>query len=453
MSSCRIAEPPQLPPAAKLPASFLGSTDTLSMGDLQWQYFFNDQFLIDLIDIAIQNILDLLSTAQRIEMARANYEIGRGALLPTVDIRFRGRTGDLSTPLLEDNINGVRNIENQTQDYFLGFQSLWEADLWGKLRNRRKAAYLRFLASEQGRHLVTTSLVAEVGRLYYELLGLDNELETIQKNIEFQEVALELIKIQKIGGRATELSVQQFQAQLLRTQSLGFEKRQRIIEVENQLNLLLGRYPQPITRGESILKQHLPEVIKAGVPLDMLLRRPDVQQAELELHAAKADVEAARAEFLPSFTITPYAGVHAGRVTSIFNTPESLIFGFITGITAPIFLNNRIKSEYNRSIARNMEAYYAYQSSILTGYQEVLTNLNRIENYREVYNLREKETEVLLDAVSTSNDLFSAGYATYLEVITAQGSVLEAELSMTNTRKEIFLSIIDLYRALGGGWK
>jgi outer membrane protein TolC len=229
------------------------------MGDLQWQYFFNDQFLIDLIDIAIQNNLDLLSTAQRIEMARANYEIGRGALLPTVDIRFRGRTGDLSTPLLEDNINGVRNIENQTQDYFLGFQSLWEADLWGKLRNRRKAAYLRFLASEQGRHLVTTSLVAEVGRLYHELLGLDNELETIQKNIEFQEVALELIKIQKIGGRATELAVQQFQAQLLRTQSLGFEKRQRIIEVENQLNLLLGRYPQPITRGESILKQHLPE--------------------------------------------------------------------------------------------------------------------------------------------------------------------------------------------------
>ncbi len=423
------------------------------MGDLQWQYFFNDQFLIDLIDIAIQNNLDLLSTAQRIEMARANYEIGRGALLPTVDIRFRGRTGDLSTPLLEDNINGVRNIENQTQDYFLGFQSLWEADLWGKLRNRRKAAYLRFLASEQGRHLVTTSLVAEVGRLYHELLGLDNELETIQKNIEFQEVALELIKIQKIGGRATELAVQQFQAQLLRTQSLGFEKRQRIIEVENQLNLLLGRYPQPITRGESILKQHLPEVIKAGVPSDMLLRRPDVQQAELELHAARADVEAARAEFLPSFTITPYAGVHAGRVTSIFNTPESLIFGFITGTTAPIFLNNRIKSEYNRSIARNMEAYYAYQSSILTGYQEVLTNLNRIENYREVYNLREKETEVLLDAVSTSNDLFSAGYATYLEVITAQGSVLEAELSMTNTRKEIFLSIIDLYRALGGGWK
>ncbi|CAN5338982.1 TolC family protein [soil metagenome] len=452
-SSCRIVEPPQLPTAAQLPSSFEGSRDTISIGDLQWQDFFNDAYLVDLINLALDNNLDLLSVAQNIEMARANYEISRGALLPSVDMRFRGRTGNLTTPLLENTVNGVHNIENQTQNYFLGFQSFWEADLWGKLRNRRKAAYVRFLATERGRHLIHTNLVAEVARLYYELLGLDNELETIQKNIELQEIALEMIKIQKIGGRATELAVQQFHAQLLRTQGLGIEKRQRIIEVENQLNLLIGRFSQPIPRGESILKQHLPEIIRAGIPSDMLLRRPDVQQAELQLLAAKADVEAARAEFLPSFTITPYAGLHTGQVTSIFNTPESLIFGFITGVTAPIFLNNRIRAGYNQSVARNMEAFYNYQFTIITGYQEVVTSLNRVENYKQVYDFREQETEVLLSAVSTSNDLYFAGYATYLEVITAQSRVLEAELSLLNTRKEIFLSLIDLYRALGGGWK
>jgi outer membrane protein, multidrug efflux system len=453
ITSCKIVEPPQLPPAAQLPSTFEGSRDTISMGDLGWPEFFNDSRLVELIDIALQNNLDLLTTVQRIEMARANFEIRKAELLPSVDVRFRGRTGDLTTPLLENNINGVINIENQTQDYFLGFQSFWEADLWGKLRNRRKAAYVRFLASEKGQHLVTTALVAEVARMYYELLGLDIELETIEKNIGLQEIALEMIKIQKIGGRATELAVQQFHAQLLRTQGLGFEKRQRIIEVENQLNLLLGRYPQPITRGESIIKQQLPEMIRAGIPSDLLLRRPDIQQAEMQLLAAKADLEAARAEFLPSFTITPYAGLHGGTVPSVFNTPQSLIFGFITGVTAPIFLNKRIRAGYNQSVARNMEAFYSYQSSIINGYQEVVSSLNRVDNYKKIYDLREQETDVLLSAVSTSNDLYSAGYASYLEVITAQGRVLEAELSMTNTRKEIFLSLIDLYRALGGGWK
>lgn len=453
ISSCKVVEPPQLPPTAEMPSSFTGSTDTISMGDIIWEDFFNDPHLVELIDVALKNNLDLLTALQRIEVARANFQVSKGALLPSLDARFRVRTGNVRDNLLNNTINGDQNISNQTQNYFLGMQSTWEADIWGKLKNRREAAYARFLSTEKGKQLVTTALVAEIARMYYELLGLDNELETIQKNIEFQEIALEMIKIQKIGGRATELAVQQFSAQLLRTKSLGFEKQQRIIEVENELNLLLGRYPQPIVRGESILKQHLPDIIRAGIPSDMLLRRPDVQQAELALVAAKADVEAARAEFLPSFTITPYMGFNATKVPLLLKSPESIALGFIGGLTAPIFNKNQIRSDYNRSVARNMEAFYTYQKTILTGYQEVVSGLKRVENFKNVYNLREQEAEVLLNAVNTSNDLFVAGYASYLEVITAQKRVLEAELGMTNTRKEIFFSIIDLYRALGGGWK
>ncbi|WP_240773441.1 TolC family protein [Pontibacter sp. SGAir0037] len=448
-----MAEKPPLPSLSQMPASFNGNTDTTSIGNIHWKDFFEDKHLLSLIDTALKNNPDLLAAVQRIEVARADLAIARGAMLPSVDARFRSRSGNIYNNLLNGTINGDRNTVTQTENYFLGLQSTWEIDLWGKLKNRRKAAFARFMASEKGQQLLTTTLVAEVAQLYYDLLGLDNELEAIEKNIALQENALEIIKIQKIGGRATELAVQQFHAQLLRTRSLGLEKRQQIIEVENQLNLVLGRYPQPITRGESILLQHLPKVISAGVPSDLLLRRPDIQQAELELLAADADVESARAAFLPSFTITPYAGVHTRSLPAIFNTPESLVLGFLGGITAPIFMNGQIRADFARSSAINKEAFYNYQKHILTAYQEVASNLQKVENYKNVYALREEEAEVLTSAVSTSNDLFMAGYASYLEVITAQGSVLEAELSKANTRKEIFLALIDLYRSLGGGWQ
>ena len=451
-SRCKVADLPQLPASAPVPATFAGGADTLSMGDLIWEDFFNDPYLLTLIDSALQNNLDLLAAAQRIRVAQADYRLRRGALLPSLRGNVAANLGTVVNPNLVNDPNVDQSGNNIAQNYFVGFQSSWEADLWGRLRLRREAAYLRFLASEKGQHLLITNLVADVARLYYELLGLDNELATIEQNIEFQETALELVRIQKIGGRATELAVQQFQAQLLRTQSLGFEKRQGIIEVENQLNSLLGRYPQPITRGTSILEQSLPDVVRAGVPSSLLLRRPDIREAELALAAARADVEAARKAFFPSLVISPFVGMNAPEL-SLLVKPESIAIGALAGITAPIFQQNRIRAGFDRASAETLEAYYSYRQVIITGHQEVVTNLRRAENYRRAYELRKEEAEVLKAAVSTSDLLFSAGYANYLEVITAQARVLEAELSVVDTRKEIFVSLINLYRALGGGWK
>ncbi len=453
VSSCKITEP-QIPSLTPMPSAFEGSTDSVSIGDISWQDFFSDPYLVALIDTGINHNLDLKSAVQRIEIARTEYDIRQGALLPSLDARFRARSGEaLRNNVLRGTINGDQNGDAQRENYFLGFQSTWEADLWGKLRSRREAAYARFLATEKGKHLVTTALVAEIARLYYELLGLDYELETIRKNIALQEVGQEVIQIQKLGGRATELAVQQFQAQLLGTRSLQYERQQRIVEVENQLNLLLGRYPQPIERGDSILNQRLPEFVEAGIPSNLIRRRPDIQQAELVLTAARADVDAAKAAFLPSLTLTPYLGFQTQSFPSLFTTPESLILGMLGGVTAPIFQQRQLKADYSRMVAQNFQAFYNYQQSILTGYQEVLTSLQRVENFKQAYELREQEAQVLLNAVSTSNDLFAAGYATYLEVITAQERVLEAELNMINTRKEIFLALTSLYQALGGGWQ
>lgn len=453
ISSCKVAPPPQLPTLKEMPATFSGKTDTTSMGDLVWQDFFTDEKLLELLAIATRDNLDLLSVIQRVEVARANFMLRKGALLPSLQATATADVASLSNDLVRASARQDEAARSLQQQYFLGLQSSWEIDLWGKLKNQREAAYARFLATEKGRHLVKTALVAEVARLYYELLALDNELEVVQRNIDFQEVAVEMVKVQKMGGRATELAVQQFTAQLLSTKTLQEDIKLRIVEVENELNLLLGRFPQPIKRGSRLRDQAFPERLEAGIPSAMLLRRPDIRQAELGLLAAKANVEAARAAFLPSLVISPYIGVSAVKAVMLFQAPESFALGLLGSLGAPIFQRNQIKASYQISVARNMEAVYAYQQSILSGYQEVVTSLRRIQAFESMYNLKEQETNVLLNAVSTSNDMFATGYATYLEVITAQKSVLEAELELANIRKGQYLSLIDLYRALGGGWQ
>jgi outer membrane protein TolC len=228
-----------LPAAKKVPTSFAASTDTTSVADMAPGAFFADPYLVSLVDTAVRHNYDALIALQRIEAARATFEAGRAALLPSVDVvasagvdKYGKYTlngvGNYDTNLSE-HVDGDRRIPNPTPDYFLGLRSAWEIDLWGKLRSRKKAAYARYLASRQGRHLVATALVAEVATRYYQLLALDEELEIIRKTLPLQEISLETIRIQKLGGRATQLAVQQFEAQLLRTRSLESEKRQQIL--------------------------------------------------------------------------------------------------------------------------------------------------------------------------------------------------------------------------------
>ena len=451
VSSCKIAAPPLLPTAAKMPDTYIGDTDTLTDGSIRWQEFFTDPLLVDLVQRGLKNNLDLLTAIQRVEMARADYDVSAGSIFPSVNLAATANVGSLNQNMVST-AKQDQTVNNVNGQYFFGLQSSWEADIWGKLKNQKKAAHARFLASEKGKHLVTTALVAEIARLYYDLLAVDNELEVVRKNIEFQQIAVDIINIQKMGGRATELAVQQSTAQLLNTKALEKEKQQRIIELETRINLLLGRYPQHIVREKDISELALPPAIQEGIPSSLLLNRPDIQQAELELMATEADLQSARAAFLPSLKIYPYAGLNANNASVLFQTPESLAAGLLGGITAPLFNQKRIRSQFNRSVAQRTEAYYQYQKTIITGYGEVVNNIRGISNLETIYSLKEQEVDVLLNAVSTSNVLFTSGYATYLEVITAQKSVLQAELELANVKKEIFHSVIGLYKALGGGW-
>ncbi|MFD0763286.1 TolC family protein [Mucilaginibacter lutimaris] len=445
-----------------LPSTYRGGTDTLNSAGIPINTFFADTSLRKLIDTALKNNFDMQAALQRIEMASATLQYNKSLRLPSVNLNAIAgieRYGDYTMngvgnydTNLSPNINGDQRIPNPTPDYFIGLRSSWEVPLWGKLKNQNKAALARFLATQSGYRMVVTELSAQIATAYYELLALDKELSIIRKNIVLQQNALEIVKIQKDGARATELAVQQFAAQLANTQALQYSTLQQITETENRLHLLTGKFTGTIHRDTSITALPLPGKLKTGVPTQLLLNRPDIRQAELELTALNADIRSARAAFFPSLTLTPYAGYNSFKAALLFN-PSSAVFGLVGGLTAPVFNRKKIKTDYNYKVAEAKQALYQYQKTVLSGYQEVMNGLNGMENYSKYYQLKQQEFSALNNAVSVANDLYLLGRASYLEVITAQRNVLDAELQLASTKKNIYLSEVGLYRALGGGWR
>jgi outer membrane protein, multidrug efflux system len=461
-AGCKVAKPVAMPAIKEMPYSFAHNDTDNSMTVVAWKDFFADPYLTALIDTALHNNTDLLMTLQNIDILKEQLAVQKNALLPKVDgvISAEGDhygdytmngVGNYDTNL-SPNINSKQKIPTPfTPDLFAGFRSSWEIDIWGKLKNKKRAAMTALLASEQGRRVVVTSLVSEIAIDYYSLIAYDNQLQIVQKNIQLQSDALEIVKVQKEAGRATQLAVEQFAAQLYNTEGIAYTIKQQITETEDQLNVLLGRYPQAIARDSDILHQSLPPVVTTGISSQLLIHRPDIQQAELGLKAAKANVAAARAAFLPSLTITPYIGLEAFSPSLLFDA-GSIVYGALAGLSAPIFDQKQIKAGYAISNAQNKQAIYNYQHALLAGFSEVTTNINSIENDKASYDLKDKEVTELTNAVATAKDLYLAGYANYLEVIMAQKGVLESELELVGNKKDQFIAVINLYRSLGGGW-
>lgn len=462
LAACSNLKTVTVSPPKGMPDTYAGTADTTNVSAMPVSAFFTDKYLISLIDSAFTTNPDVLSALQRIEIANANLKYNRLQLWPNVTLNANAgleKYGDYTMngvgnydTNLSPNINSRQHIPNPTPDYFLGFRSSWEVDLWGKLRSRKKAAFNRFLASQSGYKMVTTSLTAQIATAYYQLLALDNELRVIRKNIALQNNALEIVKVQKLGGRATELAVQQFLAQLKRTQGLEYQTLQQITETENQLNFLTGKYPQAVLRDTSINTLKLPSALKAGVPSQLLLNRPDIREAEFELRAMNADIKAVRAAFFPSLTLSPYVGFNAFSTSLLFNS-GSLAYGVLGGLTTPLFNRRLLKADYDRTLAQGQQALYSYQKTVLSSFQEVMNSMRSIENYSQMYAQKQQEVQALNNAVSVANDLYLVGRANYLEVITAQRNVLDAELELANTKKNIFIGAINLYRSVGGGWK
>ena len=463
LSGCKVFKPVEVSTKHNMPASFSENADSVSIGFIPRKQFFTDSNLIRLIDTALTYNLDLQRAIQRMQYARAGVLFAKRRYLPALNIGAsagvdkygkytQNGVGNFDSNL-SPNVGPDEKIPDPYIDLFIGARSSWEISLWGNSRNLKKAARSRFLASEMGKNLIITALVANIATLYYDLLALDNELVTIRKNLDLQEKALQTIQDLKKGGKATELAVKQFEAQFLETKGLEVQIQQQIVREENNLNVLLGRYPMHIVRGLPIREQYLPDPVTTGVPSLMLTRRPDIRQAELELAASKADVKLARNAFLPSLTISAYGGFNAFKAPLLFSNPASLAYGALSNLTMPLLNRSFIRSSYNKAVAYQLDSYYAYQKTILQGFSEVVTSLNGIKNYEFIYQLKEEEVDASLKAVIASKDLFASGYASYLEVITAQRYVLKAELELTEVKKDQFHSVIELYRSLGGGWE
>ena len=268
-------------------------------------------------------------------------------------------------------------------------------DVWKKLRNAKKAAITRYLSTVEGRNFVVTNLVAEVANSYYELLALDNQLEIVRQNIGLQKNALEIVKIQKEAARVTELAVQKFQAEVLKSQSLEYDLIQQTRETENRINFLLGRYPQEIPRDTNNMINLVPAVVNSGIPSQLLANRPDIKRAELDLAAAKLDVKVARAEFYPSVGISAALGLQAFKPSYFVKLPESVLYSLAGDLAAPLINRRAIKAEFNSANARQLQAIYNYERSILNAYLEVVTQLSKIDNLGKRYDLKSKEVDAL----------------------------------------------------------
>ena len=309
------------------------------------------------------------------------------------------------------------------------------------------------MGSVEGKNWTVTNLITEISTAYYELLALDNELEIIRETINLQQNALDIVTLQKQAAAANELAVKQFEAQLLNSKVLEIEVLQKITETENNINFLLGGFPQPINRDKSVFNQSIPLQTKVGIPSDLLKNRPDVRQAEFDLMASKANVKSARAAFYPSLNITGALGFQAFNTAFLFSSPQSVAYSLLGNLTAPLINRSAIEAEFKTAKANQTEALYNYQKSIINGYVEVYNELANIKNLELIYDYKNKEVNILTQAIETSSELFKTGRANYLEVLLTQQNTLQSKLELVDAKKRQYKAVINIYKALGGGWR
>ncbi|MFP9118657.1 TolC family protein [Flavobacterium sp. RNTU_13] len=433
-------------------------TDTTSTAATKWKEYFADANLQELINTALTNNQELNITLQEIEVAKSEIRARKGEYLPFVSL---GASADVTKAsrnttqgTLEHNLEIVPGKENPEPlpNYMAGLRANWEIDVWKKLRNAKKSAVNRYLASVEGKNFMVTNLVAEIANSYYELLALDNQLELVNQNIQIQTNALEIVKVQKEAARVTELAVKRFQAQVLNTQSLQYEIKQKIVETENRINFLVGRFPQTVKRSSGTFASLNPNMVKSGIPSQLLANRPDIKQAEYELEAAKLDIKVAKARFYPQLGISAGLGYQAFNASYLVK-PESLIYTLAGDLAAPLVNRNAIKAAYITANAKQVQAAYNYEQKILNAYIEVANQLSKISNLDNSYKLKSQEVDALTQSINISNDLFKSARADYMEVLMTQRDALESKFDLIETKMQQMNAMVNVYRALGGGWK
>jgi multidrug efflux system outer membrane protein len=414
-----------------------------SLADQSWWQLLGDEALRSLIEEALREGHDVELAAWRVEEARAQLGVARSELFPQVQGGAgwaRGRQSAAVSPFTET---------ADLYDVDLGLS--WEIDLWGRIRRLKQAALARYLASEEARRGVLLSLVSDVATGYFRLRALDHQLEIARRTSEAFEGTRTLFRDRLEAGLASSLETSSADAAHASTLASIPDLERRIVEQENQLALLLGRRPGEVRRGDELNDQLLPPEIPAGLPSELLERRPDLRQAERELMAANADVGVAVADHFPRISLTGVFGGVAPEVGDLFGEGKSWSVG--GGLLTPVLQGDRLSRQHRAAVARWEQARVRYERSVTNAFVEVSTALVA---YRKLAEAEEEQTRAVSayrEAVSLANSRYLSGLADYLEVLQAQQQLFPAETTLARTRLERLVTLVELYRALGGGWQ
>jgi len=433
-----------------------GSISIDSAASISWRHFFSDPYLVSLIETALANNQEFNIAIQDIQIAANEVKERQAAYLPKVGL---GGGGSYIKPS-ENTPEGV--LDKITERGFyrypdfnlnLGPSLSWEVDIWKKLRNAKEAARLRMVAQYEVRNFLISRLVTEIARNYYELMALDTSLKILDENISIQEAAFHKMQLLKRYAKANQLAVNRFEAQLLKTKSQRFETKQSIVEKENRLKFLCGIYAEaPILRSSDQFMTMPVDELQTGVPAQLLENRADIRQAAAAIKATKLDLKSVKAELYPSVAITAGSGF-SGFSPALLFKPQSLLYNAIGDISVPLINRKAIIARIQTADARQTQAVLTYEQTLLKAYTDVLNQVSNIRNMQQAFDMKKAEVVLLDQSTVIANDLFKYAKATYVEVLLTQEEKLNAEKELVEVKLNLVGSRLNLYRALGGGWR
>lgn len=449
MQSCFVAKNYDRPEVIDEPMyrTSKASQDTLSMANLPWKELFNDPILIQHIDKALEQNLDIRIAMENIAAAEAYMKQGKMGYAPTLSIG-----GDYTHSVNSKNSSTAAMFggERNRIDQYQGTANLsWELDVWGKIRSNKRAFAASYLQTLSAHQAVKTQLITTVSSTYFQLLSLDEQKRITEETIENRKSSLETIIALKDAGQVTEVAVKQTEAQLLNAQSLLVDIKNNIKLTENVLSILLAENPNTIKRS-SLAEQELNTNLEIGLPIQLLSNRPDVRVAEYGLINAFELTNVARSNFYPSFRLTANGGLQSVDFDQLFNT-NSLFANIIGSFTQPLINGRQIRTQHQVSQANQEKAYLNYKKAVLNASKEVSDALYTYESLTEKKSLKQKEYDAYALATEYSEELQNNGMANYLEVLTARENALAAQLSLINTELGQLNALVQLYKAVGGG--
>ena len=433
-----------------------GSVSVDSAASISWRHFFSDPYLVSLIEKALANNQEFNIAIQDIAIAANEVKERQAEYLPKVALGAGAsyiRPSENTTEGVLDKITERDFYRNPDFNLNLGPSLSWEVDIWKKLRNAKEAARLRMIAQYEARNFLISRLVTEIATNYYELMALDTSLKILDANISIQEAAFRKMQLLKRYAKTNQLAVNRFEAQLLKTKSQRFETSQRIVEKENRLRFLSGIYDEaPILRHSDQFMTMPVDELQTGVPPQLLENRADIRQAAAAIKAAKLDLKSVKAQLYPNVTIRAGTGFSGFSPALLFH-PQSLLYNAIGDVMVPLINRKAILARIQTADAHQTQTVLTYEQTLLKAYTDVLNQVSNIRNMQQAFDKKKGEVVLLDESIVTANSLFKYARATYVEVLLTQEEKLNAEKELVEVKMNLVGSRVNLYRALGGGWR